>query len=82
MATTIPEGTYVGQYGYTILKKNMSVENEKAYIAALNFALDTGQAILEAGGSSLDAVVATIMTMEDNPFERYDSDLVSRLVSK
>jgi superfamily II DNA or RNA helicase len=26
MATTIPEGTYIGQYGYTILKKNITSE--------------------------------------------------------
>ncbi len=51
----------------TILKKNMSEADELAYKAALNKALDTGQAILEAGGSSSDAVVATIMIMEDSP---------------
>ena len=51
----------------TILKKNMSAADEEAYTAALNKALDTGKAILEAGGSSSDAVIATIMTMEDSP---------------
>ena len=51
----------------TIKKENMTPEKEKAYSEALNKALDAGQAILEAGGSSMDAVMATIMLMEDSP---------------
>ena len=51
----------------TILKKNMTPEKEKAYLEALNLALDTGESILKSGGSSMDAVVATIKTMEDSP---------------
>ena len=51
----------------TILKKNMTPEKEKAYLDALNLALDTGEKILKSGGSSMEAVVATIKTMEDSP---------------
>jgi beta-aspartyl-peptidase (threonine type) len=45
----------------------MSPEREKAYTRALNQALDIGYSILKKGGSSLDAVEATVRYMEDNP---------------
>ncbi len=51
----------------TILKSKMTPEKEQAYRKALQFALETGYAILQKGGSSLDAVEATIRTMEDSP---------------
>ncbi len=51
----------------TILKKNMTPEKEKSYRDALSEALDIGEQILKGGGSSLDAVEATINSMEDNP---------------
>jgi len=51
----------------TILKKNMTDEKEKAYLDMLNKALDIGEKILKAGGSSMDAVEQTIMIMEDSP---------------
>ena len=51
----------------TILKENMSDEKEKVYLDALNLALSTGEAILKNGGSSMDAVVETIKTMENSP---------------
>lgn len=51
----------------TILKKNMTPEREKAYLAALDSALQTGYKILEAGGSALEAVQATVMVMENSP---------------
>ena len=51
----------------TILKENMTPEKEAAYLEKLNEALQTGAAILEDGGSSLDAVTETIMVMEDSP---------------
>ncbi len=44
-----------------------SPEEEAAFKAKLTDALNIGYAILEDGGSSLDAVEATIMTMEDSP---------------
>jgi beta-aspartyl-peptidase (threonine type) len=51
----------------TILKSQMTPDQEAAYHEALNNALDAGEAILKAGGSALDAIEASIMMMEDNP---------------
>ncbi|WP_442592186.1 isoaspartyl peptidase/L-asparaginase family protein [Pedobacter sp. AW31-3R] len=51
----------------TLMKKNMSPEKEKAYRDALILALQTGYKEIKAGKSSLDAVEATIHTLEDNP---------------
>ncbi len=50
-----------------IEKKNMSDEREAEYLAKLQEAMDTGEAILKAGGSALDAVTATIVVMENSP---------------
>lgn len=51
----------------TITRKNMSPEMEKAYTAVLDQALQTGYTILKNGGTSLDAVTATIQVMEESP---------------
>ena len=51
----------------TILKSQMTPEKEKAYIDALNEALEKGSAILSKGGSALDAVEASVRVLEDNP---------------
>lgn len=51
----------------TILKENMTPEKEKAYIEALNAALDIGEGILREGGSSIDAVEQTIIYLENSP---------------
>ena len=51
----------------TIRKENMTPEREKAYRDALQHALDTGYAVLSAGGKSIDAVIAAITVLEDSP---------------
>jgi beta-aspartyl-peptidase (threonine type) len=51
----------------TLTRKNMSAEKEAAYRAALKLALQTGYDAIQSGKSSLDAVEATIHTLEDNP---------------
>lgn len=51
----------------TILKSQMTPEREKAYNDALQYALQIGYAILEKGGSALDAVEASVRSMENNP---------------
>ncbi|MDJ0840773.1 MAG: isoaspartyl peptidase/L-asparaginase [Acidobacteriota bacterium] len=51
----------------TILKKNMTPEKEKAFQEIITSALRAGEKILAEGGSSLDAVVAAIIIMEDSP---------------
>ena len=50
-----------------ITRDHLSEEQEEAYREALNTALDIGQRILSTGGSAIDAVVATVISMEDNP---------------
>ncbi len=42
-------------------------EEEAAHILALEEARDAGYAVLDAGGSSIDAVIAAIMRLEDDP---------------
>ncbi len=51
----------------TIFRQNLTPVMEKAYIDTLTIALRTGYQILSRGGSSLDAVEATIRVMEDSP---------------
>jgi beta-aspartyl-peptidase (threonine type) len=51
----------------TITKENMTPEMEAKYRGKLTEALETGFAVLAAGGSSVDAVEATIRIMEDSP---------------
>lgn len=69
-ANTAPRNKYVlvihGGAG-TILKSQMTPEKEKAYTESLNAALEKGQAVLQKGGTALDAVEATVRYLEDNP---------------
>jgi beta-aspartyl-peptidase (threonine type) len=51
----------------TILPSSMTNEKEKAYKTALQNALNTGYALLEKGMSSIEAVQASVMSLEDNP---------------
>tara|TARA_R110000787_G_scaffold109035_2_gene217580 strand:- start:67169 stop:68233 length:1065 start_codon:yes stop_codon:yes gene_type:complete len=51
----------------TILKKNMTDSLETAYLEKLEEAIKTGHTILSNGGTSLEAVTATINIMEDSP---------------
>ncbi|PCH64869.1 MAG: beta-aspartyl-peptidase [Bacteroidetes bacterium] len=51
----------------TILKKNMTDEKEKAYKDKLEEAMKIGHEILKKGGTSVDAVEATIEVLEDSP---------------
>jgi beta-aspartyl-peptidase (threonine type) len=50
-----------------IERPKMTPEKEASYRAGLAAALDAGYAILERGGSSLDAVSAAVRLMEDDP---------------
>ena len=51
----------------TITRQSMTAETEKQYREKLEEALRTGHAILAKGGSSLDAVEASIRILEDSP---------------
>jgi len=48
-------------------KKDFAPELEKAYLDKLQQALDTGEAILKAGGTSLEAVTAAVVMLENSP---------------
>lgn len=51
----------------TILKKNITPEQEDRYIAKLEEARDTGFQLLQQGQSSQKAVLAAIQILEDSP---------------
>jgi L-asparaginase / beta-aspartyl-peptidase len=51
----------------TILRSQMTPELEREYRGALENALKAGYSILESGGSSLDAVEASVIVLEDFP---------------
>ena len=50
-----------------IQRGDLTPEKEAAYRAGLDAAMAAGQKVLAGGGSSLDAVEATIRVLEDNP---------------
>ncbi|MBK9734520.1 MAG: isoaspartyl peptidase/L-asparaginase [Saprospiraceae bacterium] len=51
----------------TLLPNQMTPEKEKSYIQALKIALELGYKILEGGGQALDAVEASVKSLEDCP---------------
>ena len=50
----------------TILRSKMTAEKEAMYRQGLSDAIAAGYAILEKGGSALDAVLAATISLEDN----------------
>ncbi|HXD78337.1 MAG TPA: isoaspartyl peptidase/L-asparaginase [Puia sp.] len=50
----------------TIVKQDMTPELEEAYQAGLQQAMQAGFAVLEQGGSAVNAIKATIVMLEDN----------------
>ncbi|MEO0981382.1 MAG: isoaspartyl peptidase/L-asparaginase [Pseudomonadota bacterium] len=50
-----------------ITKETITPEQEAAYHAALEQALEAGAAVLREGGSAVDAVQAAVIPMEDDP---------------
>src|SRR5436189_482997 len=51
----------------TIDRNSMTPEREREYRAGIENALRAGHAILQTGGSSVDAVEATVRVLEDDP---------------
>jgi len=51
----------------TILKANMTPELEKQYLEKLDEAVSAGYAVLQKGGTSMEAVATAIRIMEDSP---------------
>lgn len=50
----------------TILKEDMTPELEQAYLSGLQNALDVSFAVLEEGGSAVNAIKAALVILEDN----------------
>ena len=50
----------------TILKEDMTPELETAYLEGLQSALNAGYAVLEEGGTAINAVKAAVVVLEDN----------------
>ncbi len=51
----------------TLSRKEMTPAQEQEYLAGLGEALDAGYAVLARGGASLDATIAAVRLLEDNP---------------
>jgi beta-aspartyl-peptidase (threonine type) len=51
----------------TILRENMTPEQEEQYLSTLRKALGAGDEILRNNGSAISAVMMAVMTMEDSP---------------
>ena len=51
----------------TLSRRDTSAEQEQAYRVGLSEALDAGYAMLERGAPSLDAAIAAVCVLEDNP---------------
>jgi beta-aspartyl-peptidase (threonine type) len=51
----------------TLSRGEMHAAQEREYQAGLEDALDAGYALLERGGASLDAAIAAVRVLEDNP---------------
>lgn len=68
MAEDQPDWALVIHGGAGVIERGqMTAEREAEYRAAMHAALDRGEAVLEAGGSALDAIEAVIHGMEDDP---------------
>ena len=50
----------------TILKKEMTPELEKSYSAGLKEAMEDGFEVLEKKGSAIEAVIAAVVSLENN----------------
>ena len=62
-----PFGIVIHGGAGTILKKNMTDSMETAYTQKLEEAIRVGHAVLESGGTAMEAVTKTINAMEDSP---------------
>jgi len=62
-----PFGIVIHGGAGTILKKNMTDSMETAYTQKLEEAIRLGHAVLEKGGTAMEAVTKTIKVMENSP---------------
>ncbi len=54
--------------GAGVIKRDLDSDKEKAIRADLRASLDAGYAVLQSGGSSLDAVSRSVTVLEDSPW--------------
>ncbi len=67
-AAPAPQWSLVIHGGAGVIERDkLKPEDESAIRTALAAALDKGSAVLKSGGSSLDAVQAAVMVLEDDP---------------
>jgi L-asparaginase / beta-aspartyl-peptidase len=66
-AANPPFGLVIHGGAGVITREKLSPELEAEYRATMAAALNAGYAMLERGGTSLDAVAATIVVLEDSP---------------
>lgn len=66
-STTKTFGLVIHGGAGVIERKTMSAEVEAQYRVALTQSRDAGYAILDKGGTALDAVIAAIKILEDSP---------------
>ena len=67
-ATAAPKWSLVIHGGAGVIERaKLKPEDDTAIRAALALALDKGSAVLKSGGTSVDAVQAAIMILEDDP---------------
>jgi len=66
-AAPVPFGLVIHGGAGTISRDSMTPAQQTAYETTLKHAVDTGYQILEQGGSSLDAVSAAVVVLEDSP---------------
>ncbi len=67
-AQSLPKHALVLHGGAGVMsEKTMTPDIQKQYVIILNRALQVGDSVLTAGGTCMDAVVKTIMVMEDSP---------------
>lgn len=62
-----PIGIVIHGGAGTINQAKMTTAQQQAYEAALTEAISQGYAVLEQGGTSLDAVTRAVMVLEDSP---------------
>lgn len=67
IAANAPIGIVIHGGAGTISRDNMTPAQEQAYHAMLSHAVNQGYAVLDKGGSSVDAVTAAVLVLEDSP---------------
>lgn len=66
-AAAVPFGIVIHGGAGTISRDSMTPVQQQAYETTLKHAVDTGYQVLATGGSSLDAVSAAVVILEDSP---------------